>query len=98
MNQQRIKELLIEASSPDCPPERLNAIASALTDAIPLDAGLEIEDAHRDTMETYIGALFFNTVKGRRELLPSLLPAFALICGDSDPNSWLATVDFSLTK
>jgi hypothetical protein len=97
VNPREIKKLLVEASLPTCEPVRLHKIALSLAEAIQPDVEkADPEDFHHDTLRSFVGALFFETARNRRDLLPTLYPAFAMICGESVPNHWMCSVDWTI--
>lgn len=101
MRQERIKELLTEASSADCSQARLNKIQGELSQST---AAMRQEGALAGTYDTFsraggldlvTNALFVETSQNRRDVLPHLLPVFSLLCGDRD-SGIIAEIDWSL--
>jgi hypothetical protein len=94
MKQQDLKALLEEAANPDCSWERVNEIhcilgaASPANDSMPNSEGFTEHDRGRaEGMELVLDSMYVETIKNRREFLPSLLPVFMLICGDRTEGS-----------
>ena len=91
MKQQEVIALLQEAGHLDCTSQRRNEIRGLLTSAmknVPNSVGDYV------AMGDY---LFQQTADNRPDILPSLFPVFALICGDREYEShmmceidWLA--------
>src|ERR1043166_3158969 len=44
---------------------------------------------HRDTASTILGTVYVQTLQNRPELLPSLFPLFAALCGDRSSGVWI---------
>ncbi len=106
MQQKRILELLQEASQPNCTLARANQIELELREGCPKHVDQEnprggerengYEEGRCDGHDEVINSLFVDTFEKRRELLPSLFPLFAMICGDKDDNMMRADIDWSL--
>ncbi len=98
MKQSELKTLLDEAAGPDCSWERRNEIHCLLDDALRAlnpDGNYEI-GGREEGMSVFLGQLYLNTLRNRPELLSSLFPAFAVICGDRTEEVFMADVDWSL--
>ncbi|MCR4328790.1 MAG: hypothetical protein NUV53_04785 [Patescibacteria group bacterium] len=96
MNQKELKLLLQEAASPDCPWQRRNEIQCKLGEASPAmraDGVYEI-DGREAGMHLVLNQLYVDTIQNRPDLLPSLFPAFAVICGDREEGIICADVDW----
>ncbi len=97
MDQRQIKRLLEEAAKPDCQSQRLNEIQCALgaaTAAMGKDGVYKIEGREAG-IHLVLNDLFVSTLEYEPELLPSLFPVFALLCGDRD-SSLLADINWTL--
>ena len=100
MQQNRIKELLAEASSPDCNDTRVDAIQVELSQAT---AAMEEDGTYsiageKGAANFVLSGLFHSTQANRREKLPDLFPVFALLCGDREPGHMTADIDWSLVE
>lgn len=81
--QEKIRDLLLEASQPSTTPQRLNNICVELTAQFEEDPR-EIEDevtGVKYTMGMFVNNLVFKTGEERHDLLPGLYPAIAMACG-----------------
>jgi len=98
MNQKELKALLQEAADPNCSWQRRNEIQCKLGQASPAmgaDGVYEIEGREAG-MHLVLDKLYVDTIQHRPELLPSLFPVFAVICGDRKEGIICADVDWSL--
>ena len=94
MTQIRLKRLLEEAASQTCSAERHNAIICQLLDEAPGDLSrIEGEEAG---IRLVLNCLWESTVQNRPDLLPSLFPAFAIMCGERKESVMIAHIDWSL--
>lgn len=100
MKQVRILELLTEASRKDCDVHRLNAIQVLLENETLSrhEGGRAPRQSTEAEAELLLGALFNGAVDNAPELLPSLLPFFAMICGDRKEGQSWTDVDWKLAK
>lgn len=99
MNQKELRDLLKEAASSDCSWERRNEIQCKLGKASPAMKadGVYKINGQKAGMHLVLEKLYVDTIRNRPELLPSLFPAFAVICGDRQEGIICADVDWSLT-
>ena len=98
MDQQRLMELLTEASKPECDSRRRNSIQVELGQASAAagkDGVIEVEGKVAG-IHLVLETLYVQTILNRPELLPTLFPAFAVICGDRDENLVVADTNWSL--
>ncbi len=98
MKQIEIKALLIEAADPGCSWERRNAIQCELGHASPAmreDGVFEIE-GRAAGMQLVLDGLYVETIRHHPGLLPTLLPAFAIICGDREEGMICANIDWTI--
>jgi len=98
VNQRELKGLLEEAARRDCSWKRRNEIQcllGAASAAMGADGVYEIDNPEAG-MHLVLGKLYTDTIQNRRELLPSLFPVFAVICGDREEGFICADVDWSL--
>ena len=86
MKQIELKKLLIEATEPGCSEERRDEILQMLKECTNyMGADWCMISGHRAApLQLFIKELFTGTLKNRPELLPSLFPAFAVLCGDRE--------------
>lgn len=98
MDQRELKALLEEAAKPDCSWQRRNQIQCRLGEATAAMGknGVYKTEGREAGLLLLLEALYVTTVQNRPELLPSLFPTFAIICGDRDAKSLVAEVDWSL--
>lgn len=99
MKQRELKALLEEAAKPDCTWQRRTQIQYRLgkaTGAIGNDGIYETEGQKEAGFKLLLNALYVTTVQNRPELLPTLFPTFAVICGDCEEGVLIADVDWSL--
>ena len=96
MEQKLLKRLLEEAAHPNCLWPQRNHIQRLLVRAA---AGGDREVLSTDDREagirTVLESLYVDTVRNRPDLLPTLFPAFAVMCGDRT-GTIVADVDWSL--
>jgi hypothetical protein len=100
MDQKQIMELLQEAAQPDCTCQRINQIQlelSRATVAMGTDGVRKIEGKEAG-ISVVLNTLFADTFKNRRDLLPTLFPAFAIICGDRYHPGFTTNVDWSIVE
>ncbi|MFH1656738.1 MAG: hypothetical protein ABH956_03125 [Candidatus Nealsonbacteria bacterium] len=87
MKQERIIELLNEAADPTCSDKRLIEIQHELR-------------ANVNTNHRILGLILINSfhdcIIQSRDLLPSLFPVCAILCGDRDPDRIFANINWSL--
>ena len=83
MKQSQIHDLLIEAANPACTAKRRNQIQILLDEAV-VGAGLPDSDERLEGMQVVLDTLYTSTLENRSYLLPTLLPVFALMCGDKE--------------
>lgn len=93
MKQARIKALLIEASQPACPEGRRVAIQGLLGRELPKDPD---DDARMEGLSLVFSQLYDSARRHRPDLLLSLFPVFAILCGDRDEGSVVCDVEWSL--
>lgn len=98
MNQRELKTLLDEAAQQYCSRQRRNEIQVELAEASPaLRADGVYENKGREAgMLLVLEQLYTETATHRPDLLSSLFPAFAVICGDRQDGAICADVDWSL--
>ncbi|MFA6322034.1 MAG: hypothetical protein WCX71_00985 [Candidatus Buchananbacteria bacterium] len=98
MKQEEIKALLEEAAKPTCSSVRRNDIHCRLSEASAAmgENGVYEVDNPEAGLIVLLDRLFISTLKNRPELLPTLFPAFAVICGDRDEDLIIAQIDWSL--
>ncbi len=77
MNQAWLMALLIEATKADW--KRRNEIHVLLSNLV-----ADTEDDRGDGIGLVLDSLWVSTVKHNPALLPTLFPAFAIMCGDKD--------------
>lgn len=97
MDQKRIKELLTEASRPECSVQRQNQIQCEMgqaTSALKPDGVYSIHGPEAG-IHLILDALYSGTAEHKRELLPSLFPVFALLCGDREKGVLISDIDWS---
>jgi hypothetical protein len=95
MNQLEIKVLLHEASNPECSWRRRNEIQCEFEKAMVPGEDGEGEEAGLLLLLT---SLYASTVQNRPELLPTLFPTFAIICGDRKEDMLIADVDWTIVS
>ena len=99
MRQEEIRALLEEAANPNCDGRRRTSIQCLLDSAMP---GNNPDGSYKITgwtagQRALLNGLYVQTLTHRPELLPTLFPVFAAICGDrEDPYDRTAKVDWSL--
>ena len=98
MNQRELKVLLEEAAKPECTPRRRNSIQCLLGEASAAMGkdGVYTINGREAGMHLVLNALYVDTLNNRPELLPSLFPIFAIICGDREEGFICAHIDWSL--
>ena len=98
MNQKELMALLQEAATPGCTWERQNEIQCILGSASPAmrDDGVYEIEGREAGMQLVLDHLYVDVIQNRPELLPSLFPVFAVICGDRQEGLICASVDWSL--
>lgn len=98
MKQRELKALLEEAASPECSWKRRNQIQIKLNEATAAmgEDGLYVIEGLVAGLHLLLNSLYVGTVQNRPELLPALLPAFAIICGDREDGKLIADVDWSI--
>jgi len=84
MNQRELKELLNEAANPDTSRFRKGQIGGKLEQLASIWVG------------PVIRKLYTDTINNRPDLLPSLFPFFAIVCGYRDAGLSLPNIDWSL--
>ena len=90
LSQQDIMNLLIEGAG-DVTPQRWARIHVTLTHAMP-----EFElDKTSHGLHIVVDKLLTDTKINRPDLLPSLFPVIAALCGETD-GTWLADIDWSV--
>jgi hypothetical protein len=92
MDQLKIRDLLIEAANPECSERRINEIHCELGQATVMDVEVEVG------FQTLLDSLYVRTVQNRPELLPTLFPIFAIICGDREEDMLIADVDWTIVS
>jgi len=55
-------------------------------------------EGREDGLVGLLGQIYYSTLQNRPELLPTLFPVFAIICGDREKGSIIADVDWTLTE
>lgn len=98
MKQKELMALLEEAAKPDCTVRRridIQCLLRAATVAGKKSGGYEIRGS-AGTIVAILDMLYDDTVKNRPEILPSLFPIFALLCGDREKRMETAQIDWSL--
>ena len=93
MNQLVLKLLLEKASDSECSSELRNAIHCTLERSVDPKGVLEAEE--RRVLKTLLGKFFVETCRARPDLLPSLFPVFAMICGERARNKIFADINWS---
>ena len=98
MDQKQILSLLQEAASDDCTSRRANEIQCELEHATAAmtEKGYYAIDIPASGIQIVLAHLYLNTYQENRALLPTLFPAFAIMCGNRDKNSLLADIDWSV--
>lgn len=92
MNYERIKSLLEEAVTADW--KRANAIQCELNNATCAGEGDVIQtNTPAAGVLTLIEHLFVELRHADPSLLPTMLPVFALACGDRDRRSFVSSLD-----
>ena len=97
MKQEMIMGLLKEAADPNCSTERQNGICCELEDNVYGDEEWN-DDLRGGGMKLIVNVVFMFTVKNRPEILPSLFPVFAILCGDREDLIHCSEVDWSLLE
>lgn len=98
MEQRELKALLDEAANPKCSWQRRNEIQCKLgeaTAAMGKDGVYELEGREAG-LHLLLEALYVSTIQNRPELLPTLFPTFAIICGDREEGILIADVDWAI--
>lgn len=98
MKQSELKALLKEAANPECSWQRRNEIQCKLGDATAAmnEDGVYKIEGREAGLHLLLDSLYVSTVQNRPELLPTLFPAFAIICGDREEGILVADVDWSI--
>ena len=98
MNQRKIMDLLQEAARPNCTSQRRISIIAELDrfSAAMGPHGVYKIHGEEAVLRTLMGSLYVGAAKSRPELLPTLFPVFAAICGDREDGNIVAEVDWSL--
>lgn len=92
MDQETLKNLLEEAAAPDCGLQRRSQIQVLLGDAV-FRCGA---DKRGDGIRVILDSLYCDIIQHRPELLPTMFPAFAIMCGENRDGMIIASVDWSL--
>lgn len=92
MKIKKINKLLVEASKKETSNIRLNEIQCILNKEVIKSNNFEDRNAG---ILLIMDELYVSTIKNNPKLLPTLLPVFALICGDRKSNSIVADIDWS---
>ena len=100
MRQIEIMELLGEAAGRRCTSARRTQIACKMAESLRSpEEGMDSEDEGKlEAFNLVFTTLWERTAQNRPALLPTLFPAFALLCGDKDDDVMLATIDWSLVS
>ena len=94
MNQRDLMTLLKEAMKSECSSQRRCEIQCSLCNAI----GEYVNDPKRSVIRTLLELLYTDTLQNRPELLPTLFPFFAIVCGDHEEKYIFADVDWSIME
>lgn len=89
-----VYKLLLEASFEDTSVHRLNKIQVELCDAIRNNNSCTDKRIHGIML--VLDTVFCETIENNRELLPSLLPMFAIICGDRLENTVIGHAEWDV--
>ncbi|MFZ2189085.1 MAG: hypothetical protein WAV73_06000 [Candidatus Moraniibacteriota bacterium] len=93
MKQRQLKELLEEAAKSDCTGKRRVEIQFLLCEALVAGNGIDDRSAG---MRMVLNQLYIDTIRNSPDSLPSLLPFFAIVCGDREKGRTVANVDWSI--
>lgn len=98
MNQKILMALLQEASDPNCHFHRKNQIQCELKNGMDKKGSSEttFDEGKREGLELVMGKLYNDVLDNRPDLLPSLFPVFAILCGDREPHTICSDADWSL--
>ena len=98
MQQEKIRELLIEASQCNCSWQRRTQIQVDLKNAsaaLGHDGVYEI-DTKAAGLALILEKLYVDTLEVAPHILPSLFPVFALICGDREQSFVVADIEWDI--
>lgn len=100
MNQKYLMALLQEAANPNCHFHRKNKIQCELSAAICQRGAVDtaFDDGKREGLELVVSMLYNDALDNRPDLLPSLFPVFAILCGDRGPHMICSDVDWLLMR
>lgn len=98
MEQRHVMSLLKEAASPGCHYHRRNQIQCKLSEAASEKdrTGAGFDEGKKEGIKLVLDKLYADTLEHNPELLPSLFPVFAIICGDRKKGMLCANVDWTL--
>lgn len=94
MDQQRIMDLLVEASTAEG--RRVSQIQVELDQAIYHPVADAFEKGRGQGIHVVLGALYVETYTKDPALLPTLFPAFAIMCGPKDGTIVNGKIDWSI--
>ena len=92
MTTKEIYDLLVEASAKTTSDQRINEIQCELGRAVCKNTG----DGRGEGIEVILDSLYVDTFNNNPKLLPTLLPVFAIMCGDRDGHSIIGEPDWKL--
>lgn len=97
MKQQKVKELLEEAAKSDCTWQRRTDIQCLLRAATAAGKSGKYKSSRSVSgLLVALDTLYVQTIENKPEILPSLFPFFAIVCGDREEEMIYANVDWSL--
>ena len=96
MTQRKVMALLREAANPACKKERRAKIGWLLQDAA--SGPIYAIEGKGAGIHAVLAQLYDDTIQHRPEILPTLFPAFAVMCGKRKRNVIVADIDWSLVK
>ena len=97
MKTNEIYALLKEASSSMTPNKRINEIHGELIGALRKRLGDSVDSEAENALDGLLGTLFVEMNRHMKDLLPLMLPAFVLLCGDYD-DSYIGELDMNEIK
>ena len=97
MKTNEIYAFLKEASSSMTPNKRINEIHGELIGALRKRLGDSVDSEAENALDGLLGTLFVEMNRHMKDLLPLMLPAFVLLCGDYD-DSYIGELDMNEIK
>jgi hypothetical protein len=88
MNQETMRELLEEASSPSCSLKRKEQIGSLITGEVCVPDDSLDSLKLKEKLSRMVNTVYKETMTRDPSKLPQLLPVFALICDDCTKIEW----------